>query len=81
MITRSFEPGGRIELHQKDLNNALTGARTLRISLPNTAKCQELFNACAARGGSGWDHSAMVRALEDLANHEIGSKGRQKGAA
>src|SRR5271169_2365283 len=77
MISRNFEPGGRIELHQKDLNNALTGARTLKISLPNTATCQELFNACAAHGGSAWDHSAMVRALEDLANHEIGSKERQ----
>ena len=81
MIKRNFEPGGRIELHQKDLNNALTGARSLKISLPNTATCQELFNACAAHGGSGWDHSAMVRALEGLANHEIGSKERQKGAA
>jgi len=74
MITRNFEPGGRIELHQKDLNNALTGARSLKISLPNTAKCQELFNSSIAHGGSAWDHSAMVRALEDLANHEIGSK-------
>ena len=81
MITRNFEPGGRIELHQKDLNNALTGARSLNLSLPNTATCQELFNACAAHGGSGWDHSAMVRALEGLANHEIGSNERQKGAA
>jgi 2-hydroxy-3-oxopropionate reductase len=81
MITRNFEPGGRIELHQKDLNNALAGARALHISLPNTASCQELFNACAAHGGSGWDHSAMVRALEDLANYEIGSREREKGAA
>ncbi len=81
MIKRNFEPGGRIELHQKDLNNALTGARALNLSLPNTARCQELFNACAAHGGSAWDHSAMVRALEDLANHEIGSQQRQKGAA
>ena len=81
MITRNFEPGGRIELHQKDLNNALTGARSLKISLPNTAKCQGLFNSCVAHGGSGWDHSAMVRALEDLADHEIGSRERHKGAA
>ena len=81
MITRNFEPGGRIELHQKDLNNALTGARSLQISLPNTAKCQALFNACIAHGGSAWDHSAMVRALEDLANHEVGSDKRQKGTA
>ena len=81
MITRNFEPGARIALHQKDLNNALTGARTLQISLPNSASCQELFNACAAHGGSAWDHSAMVRVLEDLANYEIGSRERQKGAA
>jgi len=73
MIQRNFEPGARIALHQKDLNNALVGARTLKLSLPNTATCQELFNACAAHGGSAWDHSAMVRALEDLANYEIGS--------
>ena len=81
MINRAFDPGFRIELHQKDLNLALSGARALKMSLPNTATCQELFNACAAHGGSAWDHSAMVRALEDLANHEIGSKERQKGAA
>ena len=81
MIDRTFNPGFRIELHQKDLNLALQSARQLGVSLPNTATCQELFNACAAHGGSAWDHSAMVRALEDLANHEIGSKERQKGAA
>jgi 2-hydroxy-3-oxopropionate reductase len=71
MIKRTFDPGFRIELHQKDLNLALSGARALHISLPNTATCQELFNACAANGGSAWDHSAMVRALEMLAKHEI----------
>jgi 2-hydroxy-3-oxopropionate reductase len=71
MIKRTFDPGFRIELHQKDLNLALSGARALQISLPNTATCQELFNACAANGGSAWDHSAMVRALEMLAKHEI----------
>jgi 2-hydroxy-3-oxopropionate reductase len=74
MVKRTFDPGFRIELHQKDLNLALQGAKTLGISLPNTATCQELFNACAAHGGSAWDHSGMVRALEMLANHEIGSK-------
>jgi len=73
MVDRKFDPGFRIELHQKDLNLALQGAKSLQISLPNTATCQELFNACAAHGGSKWDHSAMVRALELLADHEIGS--------
>ena len=38
----------------------------------NTATAQELFNSCAAHGGKAWDHSAMVRALEKLANFEIG---------
>ena len=72
MIKRTFDPGFGIELHQKDLNLALASARTLGVSLPNTANAQELFNACAAHGGKGWDHSAMVRALEKLANFEIG---------
>jgi 2-hydroxy-3-oxopropionate reductase len=71
MIKRTFDPGFRVELHQKDLNLALSGARALGVSLPNTATCQELFNACVAQGGAKWDHSAMVRALETLANHEI----------
>ncbi len=72
MIKRSFDPGFRIELHQKDLNLALAGARALGVSLPNTATCQELFNAAAAAGGKAWDHSGMVRVLERLACHEIG---------
>jgi 2-hydroxy-3-oxopropionate reductase len=72
MIKRNFAPGFRIELHQKDLNLALSGARTLGVSLPNTATCQELFNAAKAQGGAAWDHSAMVRVLELLAHHEIG---------
>ena len=73
MIKRTFDPGFRIELHQKDLNLALSTARALGVSLPNTATAQELFNACSAHGGKAWDHSAMVRALEKLANFEIGS--------
>ncbi len=72
MIKRTFDPGFRIELHQKDLNLALAGARALNMSLPNTAATQELFNACAAHGWGGMDHSALVRALELLANHEVG---------
>ncbi len=71
MVKRTFDPGFRIELHQKDLNLALSGARALKISLPNTATAQELFNSCAAHGGSAWDHSAMCRALEMMADHEI----------
>ena len=73
MVKRTFDPGFRIELHQKDLNLALSSARAAGLSLPNTATAQELFNACAAHGGKAWDHSAMVRALELLANHEVGA--------
>jgi 2-hydroxy-3-oxopropionate reductase len=72
MVKRAFDPGFRIELHQKDLNLALSAARKMGISLPNTATAQELFNACAAHGGAQWDHSGMVRALEIMARHEIG---------
>jgi 2-hydroxy-3-oxopropionate reductase len=71
MIKRTFDPGFRIELHQKDLNLALQGAKAIGVSLPNTAMAQELFNACAAHGGSQWDHSAMVKALEMMAGHEV----------
>jgi len=71
MIKRTFAPGFRINLHQKDLNLALSSARAIGVSLPNTATCQELFNVCAAHDGSAWDHSAMVRALEMMANFEI----------
>jgi len=71
MIKRTFDPGFRIELHQKDLNLALSNARAMGVSLPNTATAQELFNACVANGGAAWDHSAMVRALELLSASEV----------
>ena len=71
MVKRNFDPGFRIELHQKDLNLALEGARALGISLPSTAVAQQLFNSCTAHGGKAWDHSGMVRALEMMANHQV----------
>jgi 2-hydroxy-3-oxopropionate reductase len=71
MIKRTFDPGFRIELHQKDLNLALGSARTLGLALPNTAATQQLFSACVARGGKAWDHSALVRALEALGQCEV----------
>jgi len=72
MIERNFEPGFRTRLHQKDLNLALQAARSLGLSLPGTSIAQELLNAVAAQGGSDLDHSAIVLALETLANHKIG---------
>jgi 2-hydroxy-3-oxopropionate reductase len=71
MLKRNFDPGFRIELHQKDLGLALQGARALSLSLPNTATTQELFNAAAAMGGKSWDHSGLVRVLEHLAGRKV----------
>jgi 2-hydroxy-3-oxopropionate reductase len=71
MIERKFDPGFRIELHQKDLNLALEGARKLGIALPHTASAQQLFSSCVANGGREWDHSALVKALELLSSHRI----------
>lgn len=71
MIKRTFDPGFRVELHQKDLSLALSGARALGVSLPNTATAQELLNAVRAEGGAREDHSSMVKALERLANHQV----------
>jgi len=71
MIQRTFDPGFRIELHQKDLNLALQGAKSLGVSLPNTATAQELFNSCAAHGDQVLDHSGMVTALERMAGHKV----------
>ena len=74
MIKRTFDPGFRIALHQKDLGLALSAARSMGVSLPNTATAQQLFNACVAHGGAAWDHSALVRALEQLAGFEVGQR-------
>jgi 2-hydroxy-3-oxopropionate reductase len=72
MVERTFEPGFRIELHQKDLGLALQGARALGVYLPGTAGANELLNACAALGGKAWDHAALVKALEAVSGHEVG---------
>ena len=71
MIKRTFNPGFRIRLHQKDLNLALQGARELGVSLPQTAGAAQLMQACAAHGMADLDHSALVKALELLAHHEV----------
>ncbi len=72
MIKRQFEPGFRIDLHRKDLNLALDAARELGLSLPNTSNALQLFNSIAAQEDGGkLDHSAMVQALELLAQHKL----------
>jgi 2-hydroxy-3-oxopropionate reductase len=72
MIKRTFNPGFRIGLHQKDLNLALQGAKALGVALPGTANAAQLMQVCAAQGWDQMDHSALVRALELMAAHEVG---------
>ncbi|MCS6855152.1 MAG: 2-hydroxy-3-oxopropionate reductase [Elioraea sp.] len=73
MIKRTFAPGFRIRLHQKDLNIALAAAREMGMSLPNTALAQQMFSAVAGAGGADLDHSAIVQAIERLAGTEVAS--------
>ena len=71
MIKRTFNPGFRIKLHQKDLNLALQGARELGVALPQTANAAQMMQACAAQGLADMDHSALVQAFERLADHPV----------
>jgi len=71
MVKRSFAPGFRIGLHQKDLNLALAGAKALGVALPQTAGAAQLMQVCAANGMQDLDHSALVKALELMANHQV----------
>ena len=71
MIKRTFTPGFRIALHQKDLNLALQGARSLGVALPQTAGAAQLMQSCAALGYGQLDHSALVKALEAMAQHPV----------
>jgi 2-hydroxy-3-oxopropionate reductase len=71
MIKRTFAPGFRIELHQKDLALALSAGKELGVALPNTASTAQLMASCAAMGGGAWDHSGLVKALETMAAHKV----------
>ena len=71
MVQRTFNPGFRIELHQKDLGLALQGAREMGVALPHTASAAQLMQVCAAHGLAGLDHSALCRSLELMAGHDI----------
>ncbi len=75
MLKGNFDPGFRVRLHQKDLNLALSSARELGVSLPNTAIAQQMFASVAAHGGAELDHSALVKAIEGLAGTEIPKSG------
>jgi len=71
MIRRNFEPGFRLELHQKDIGLALEGARALQLALPHTASCAQMMNAASALGWSKLDSSVLVEVLEKLSGHHV----------
>ena len=74
MLAGTFNPGFRIRLHQKDLNLALSSAKDLNLSLPNTAIAQQMMSSCMARGEGDLDHSALVLAIENMANYSMRDK-------
>jgi 2-hydroxy-3-oxopropionate reductase len=71
MIKRTFNPGFKIKLHQKDLGLAMQGARELGLALPQTAGAAQLMQVCAANGLADLDHSALVKALELMGKHAV----------
>jgi len=71
MIKRTFNPGFRIALHQKDLGLALQSARALDMALPQTAMAAQLMQTCAALGYGQLDHSALVKGVEMMAGHAV----------
>ena len=70
-LERDFEPGGKVEFHRKDLRIALEASREYGVPLPVTAVVCQMFEALMARERSGWDHSALLTFIEELARHEI----------
>ncbi|AJE47816.1 2-hydroxy-3-oxopropionate reductase [Celeribacter indicus] len=66
MINRTFDPGFRLRLHQKDLDLAVNAARNLNLGLPNTSTVAQLMNAAVGHGEGERDHSALIEVVERL---------------
>jgi len=73
MLTHSFDPGFRIELHHKDLGIALAAGREYGVTLPVTAVVDQMLQDLRMRGRGDRDHSALLTLIEDSSGHEIGS--------
>ncbi|HEU5422968.1 MAG TPA: 2-hydroxy-3-oxopropionate reductase [Nitrolancea sp.] len=73
MLAHNFQPGFRLRLHRKDLNIALSTARSLDVPLPVTALVDQFITALVAAGRGNLDHSAILTELEDLAHYTVGS--------
>ncbi len=71
IMERNFNPGFRIRLHQKDLQNALLTGKELGVPLPVTSLVQQMLGALMNRDMAECDHSAIVRHIEDMAKVEI----------
>ena len=71
VISRNFQPGFRIALHQKDLRNALLAAESMKVSLPLTGIVQNQLMALMNDGKGSLDHSAIVTFVEKMAGVEI----------
>jgi 2-hydroxy-3-oxopropionate reductase len=71
MIERNFIPGGKVRLHQKDLDIVLEAAKNAGVYMPGTALVSQIWNSLAAMGGLDWDHSAIVRAIEQLSQTQL----------
>ena len=71
MMDHNFKPGFRIELHIKDLNNALNAAHAVNASLPITAELMEIMQSLKADGHEKEDHSAIVQYYEKISNVSV----------
>lgn len=71
MISRNFDPGFRIELHYKDINNAMETARALNVPLQVTSNLQQVLTALVVGGDGTNDHSGILRYVEQLAGVEV----------
>lgn len=71
MMAHNFKPGFRIDLHIKDLNNALNAAHATNTSLPLTAQLMEIMQALKNEGCGIEDHSAIVRYYEKISNTSV----------
>jgi 2-hydroxy-3-oxopropionate reductase len=75
ILDGNFQPGFRVELHIKDLQNALDTAHNLNVPVPLTAGVMETLQALRADGLAASDHSAIVRYYEKLAKTEVRKQG------
>ena len=76
VIARNFKPGFRIELHEKDLRNALLAGESMKVSLPLTSLVQQMLISLMNEGKGGLDHSAIVTFIERMAGIEVKPPGK-----